>query len=126
MKRTLITKVLMRKYYGAYKFYRDSELFCHSKGEIILVESILPDYIVWLITSTDTQAKNFQNMIRTYNNHFAFTSIGISCDENYEHKDHDIYTVRVHGHIYLFEYNSCNVSIKGSLIYCNRQVILLI
>ncbi|GAA0155831.1 hypothetical protein LIER_38161 [Lithospermum erythrorhizon] len=39
-------------------------------------------------------------MIRTYNNHFAFTSICISCDDIYQQRDHGVYTVRVQGHIH--------------------------
>ncbi|GAA0144618.1 hypothetical protein LIER_35975 [Lithospermum erythrorhizon] len=34
-------------------------------------------------------------MIRTYNNPFAYTSIGMHCDEKYERRDHGIYIVKV-------------------------------
>ncbi|GAA0145965.1 hypothetical protein LIER_06029 [Lithospermum erythrorhizon] len=39
-------------------------------------------------------------MIRTYNNHFVVTSIGISCDDKYQLKDHGVYIVRVEGQIH--------------------------
>ncbi|GAA0141748.1 hypothetical protein LIER_35451 [Lithospermum erythrorhizon] len=61
---------------------------------------ILRPITVQLITGTDTRCKEFQNMIRTYNNHFAFTSIGISCDETLQKRDHGIYTVKVQGQVH--------------------------
>ncbi|GAA0165206.1 hypothetical protein LIER_43707 [Lithospermum erythrorhizon] len=85
---------------GAYKFYRETTQFRFSGGEISLVEYVLPEYLVQLITRNDAKSKRFQNMIRTYNNHFAFTSIGMSCDEKYERRDHGIYTVKVQGQIH--------------------------
>ncbi|GAA0175778.1 hypothetical protein LIER_28889 [Lithospermum erythrorhizon] len=65
-----------------------------------LAESTLPLYLVQLITGVDAKLREFQNMIRTYNNHFAFTSIGISCDERYQHRDQGVYTVRVQWQIH--------------------------
>ncbi|GAA0172154.1 hypothetical protein LIER_43921 [Lithospermum erythrorhizon] len=88
-------KVPPCKYYGAYRFYKGTNKICCSKGEIRLAESELHPYLVSLITDTDAKSKEFQNMIKTYNNHFPFTSIGISCDEKYQRRDHGIYTVRV-------------------------------
>ncbi|GAA0158473.1 hypothetical protein LIER_38660 [Lithospermum erythrorhizon] len=88
------------KYYESYKFYRKTDFIYCSKGEIVLAESILPPYLVLLITGTYRKSKEIQNMIRTYNNHFAFTSIGISCDERYQHRDHGVYTVRVQDQIH--------------------------
>ncbi|GAA0146280.1 hypothetical protein LIER_06273 [Lithospermum erythrorhizon] len=99
--RTLILpKVPPCKYSGAYKFYRESDSFCCSKGQICLAKSTLPPYLVHLITGVDAKSKEFHNMIRTYNNHFAFTSIDISCDEKYQHRDHGDYTVRVQEQIH--------------------------
>ncbi|GAA0169076.1 hypothetical protein LIER_23633 [Lithospermum erythrorhizon] len=81
--RTLILpKVSPCKYCGAYRFYRESNSICCSKGEICLAESSLPPYLVDLITSVDVKSKEFQNMIRTYNNHFAFTSIACPVMKN--------------------------------------------
>ncbi|GAA0160852.1 hypothetical protein LIER_17309 [Lithospermum erythrorhizon] len=74
----ILPKVPPCKYCGAYKFFKETDHMCCSKGEISLAESILPSYLVSLITRTDSKSKEFQNMIRTYNNHFAFTSIGTS------------------------------------------------
>ncbi|GAA0155432.1 hypothetical protein LIER_13162 [Lithospermum erythrorhizon] len=39
-------------------------------------------------------------MIRTYNNHFAFTFIGMHCDETLQKRDHGIYNVRVQGKVH--------------------------
>ncbi|GAA0166267.1 hypothetical protein LIER_40160 [Lithospermum erythrorhizon] len=91
----ILPKVPPCKHCGAYRFYRETNQICCSKGEIRLAESELHPYLVSLITGTDAKSKEFQNMIRTYNNHFAFTSIGICCDEKYQRRDHGIYTVRV-------------------------------
>ncbi|GAA0142813.1 hypothetical protein LIER_03629 [Lithospermum erythrorhizon] len=52
--RTLILpKVSPCKYCGAYKFYRDTDRMCCAGGQIVLAESILPEYLVQLITGTD-------------------------------------------------------------------------
>ncbi|GAA0167566.1 hypothetical protein LIER_40405 [Lithospermum erythrorhizon] len=60
-----------------------------------------PDHhLVQLINGTDERFKEFQNMIRTYDNHFAFTTIGITCDDKYQQRDHGIYTVKVQGQIH--------------------------
>ncbi|GAA0152381.1 hypothetical protein LIER_43172 [Lithospermum erythrorhizon] len=96
----ILPKVSPCKYCGAYKFFRETDCICCSKGEITLAESILPSYLVSLITGTDSKSREFQNMIPTYNNHFAFTSIGITGDEQYQLWDHGIYTVRVQGQIH--------------------------
>ncbi|GAA0182863.1 hypothetical protein LIER_30445 [Lithospermum erythrorhizon] len=48
----------------------------------------------------DTKCKEFHNMIRTYNNHSAFTSIGMHCDETLQKTDHEIYTLRVQGQVH--------------------------
>ncbi|GAA0167267.1 hypothetical protein LIER_22238 [Lithospermum erythrorhizon] len=39
-------------------------------------------------------------MIRTYNNHFAFISIEIHCDETLQKRDHGIYTIKVQGQVH--------------------------
>ncbi|GAA0153124.1 hypothetical protein LIER_11438 [Lithospermum erythrorhizon] len=109
----ILPKVPPCKYCGAYRFYREPDSICCSNGQICLAESTLPQYLVDLITGIDPKSKEFQNMIRTYNNHFAFTSIGMSCDENYQRRDHGVYTVRVQGQIHhylndLIPQNPCN------------------
>ncbi|GAA0165809.1 hypothetical protein LIER_40060 [Lithospermum erythrorhizon] len=99
--RTLILpKVFPCKYCGAYKFYRETDRMCCAGGQIVLTESILPEHLVQLITSIDERSKEFQNMIRTYNNYFAFTTIGITCDDKYQRRDCEIYTVKVQGQIH--------------------------
>ncbi|GAA0175869.1 hypothetical protein LIER_28965 [Lithospermum erythrorhizon] len=95
-----LPKVPSCKHCGAYRFYRESDHICCSRGEITLAESELPPYLVSLITGTSAKSKEFQNMIRTYNNHFAFTSIGISCDGRYQRRDRGIYTVKVQGQVH--------------------------
>ncbi|GAA0160149.1 hypothetical protein LIER_16768 [Lithospermum erythrorhizon] len=102
-KRMLIfPKVSPCKYCGAHKFYKETERFCCSGGEVMLSQTILPEYAVKLLTGTDQRSKEFRNMIRTYNNHFAYTSIGMHCDERYEYRDHGIYTVKVQGQVHHF------------------------
>ncbi|GAA0167936.1 hypothetical protein LIER_22770 [Lithospermum erythrorhizon] len=98
----ILPKVSPCKYCGAHKFYKETERFCCSGGELILSQAILPEYIVKLFTGTDQRSKEFCNMIRTYNNHFAYTFIGMHCDEQYQHRDHGIYTVKVQGQVHHF------------------------
>ncbi|GAA0162829.1 hypothetical protein LIER_18840 [Lithospermum erythrorhizon] len=96
----ILSKIPSCKHCGSYKFYRKIDQICCSRGEITLAEFKLPPYLVSLSTGTDAKSKEFHNMIRTYNNHFAFTSIGISCDEKYQRRDHGIYIVRVQGQVH--------------------------
>lgn len=52
--------------------------------------------------STSAEAKTFRTYIRTYNNHFAFTSLGVKADANLSKRNNGVYTFRVQGQVYHF------------------------
>ncbi|XP_031116667.1 uncharacterized protein LOC116020327 [Ipomoea triloba] len=56
-----------------------------------------------LYTGVDDASKNFRTCVRTYNNTFAFTSLGIhQYDKNLCKRNKGIYTFKVQGQIYHF------------------------
>lgn len=55
-----------------------------------------------LLTNTSEEAKLFRTYIRTYNNHFSFTSLGVKSDTNLTRRNMGIYTFRVQGQVYHF------------------------
>ncbi|XP_019235659.1 PREDICTED: uncharacterized protein LOC109215991 [Nicotiana attenuata] len=48
------------------------------------------------------ESKHFRTYIRTYNNMFAFTSLGVTNDKDLARRYHGIYTFRVQGQMYHF------------------------
>lgn len=55
-----------------------------------------------LYTGTCAKSKHFKTYIRTYNNLFAFTSLGATYDKDLAKRNRCIYTFRVQGQIYHF------------------------
>lgn len=100
------TDVLPRKpdclHCGATKFSHEAANFCYSKGDIVLANNKLPSIIRYLLTSKSDEAKTFRICIRTYNNHLAFTSLGVKCDKNLAKRNNGIYTFKVQGQMYHF------------------------
>ncbi|XP_073363567.1 uncharacterized protein [Aegilops tauschii subsp. strangulata] len=45
-------------------------------------------------------SRHFRENIRFFNGHFAFTTLGVSLDENYTNMKSGVYTFRAHGSIY--------------------------
>ena len=77
---------------GAVKFYSKTKKFCCLNGRVFLTSNELPDILKQLLTSTSEEAKTFRTYIRTYNNIFAFTSLGARSDANLIKRNNDIYT----------------------------------
>ncbi|CAH9124107.1 unnamed protein product [Cuscuta epithymum] len=76
---------------------------CCSKGEFVLTSTEMPEQLVQLFTAHDPLSKHFRSCVRTYNNTFAFTSIGIyNYDKSLCRRNQGIYTFRVQGQIYHF------------------------
>ncbi|XP_045084652.2 uncharacterized protein [Aegilops tauschii subsp. strangulata] len=48
----------------------------------------------------DADSRHFRENIRFFNGHFAFTTLGVSLDENYTNMKSGVYTFRAHGTIY--------------------------
>jgi hypothetical protein len=88
---------------GAVKFYSETKNFCCLNGHVSLTSNELPDILKQLLTSTSEEAKTFRTyIIRTYNNLFAFTSLGVRADANLSKRNNGIYTFRVQGQVYHF------------------------
>lgn len=94
-------------YCGALKFYRETINFCCSAGQVSLASVVLPKYLVELLTLNDEASKDFHIMIRTYNNHFAYSTMSIHCDEKLEKRSRGIYTVRAQGQVHHFLNDLC-------------------
>ncbi|XP_021719079.1 uncharacterized protein LOC110686798 [Chenopodium quinoa] len=81
----------------AKKFAFESLHLCCDDGEIKIAVNEYPALLVWLLTSTNEEAKHFRKYVRLYNNVFAFTSLG--GDHKAETKN-GIYVFKLHGQIY--------------------------
>lgn len=79
------------------KFYSETKKFCCLNGRVVLTNNELPDILKDILTSTSEEAKTFRAYIRTYNNVFAFTSLGVRSDANLSKRNNGIYTFRVQG-----------------------------
>nr|GMD12781.1 Hydroxyproline O-galactosyltransferase GALT2 [Ipomoea batatas] len=64
-------------YCGAKRIQYEPPAFCCCKGEVVLVSNEMPLVLKNLYTGVDDASKNFRTCVRTYNNTFAFTSLGI-------------------------------------------------
>ncbi|KAJ9568235.1 hypothetical protein OSB04_004201 [Centaurea solstitialis] len=89
-------------YCYATKFHSETSNFCCLDGRIVLVNNELPFIMTDLLTSMSDEAKKFRTLIRTYNNLFAFTSLGVKSDCSFSKRNKGIYTFRVQGQVYHF------------------------
>ncbi|XP_027173989.1 uncharacterized protein LOC113773551 [Coffea eugenioides] len=87
---------------GAKRFYLEPPGFCCASGEIQLVETEMPAQLAKLYTANTPEAIEFRQCIRSYNNMFAFTSLGVHSDKELNKRDREIYTFRVQGQMYHF------------------------
>ena len=95
----------------AKRFYMEPPRFCCSAGEIHLTETQMPEKLVQLCRANTPEAREFRLCIRSYNNTFAFTSLGVHYDKNLSRRNNGIYTFRVQGQIYHFiKYHSSELS----------------
>ena len=65
----------------AKRFYMEPPRFCCSAGEIHLTETQMPEKLVQLCRANTPEAREFRLCIRSYNNMFAFTSLGVHYDK---------------------------------------------
>ncbi|XP_027157485.1 uncharacterized protein LOC113759078 [Coffea eugenioides] len=73
-----------------------------AKCEIHLAETQMPEKLVQFYRANAPKAREFRLCIRSYNNMFAFTSLGVHYDKNLSRRNNGIYTFRVQGQIYHF------------------------
>nr|GMD83298.1 uncharacterized protein LOC109183853 isoform X1 [Ipomoea batatas] len=90
-------------YCGAKRFQYEPPGFCCSRGQITLISNEMPTILRNLFVGQNTAAKHFQASVRTYNNTFAFTSLGIqNYDKDLCRRNKGIYTFKVQGQMYHF------------------------
>ncbi|XP_071913922.1 uncharacterized protein [Coffea arabica] len=106
---------------GAKKFFSETAYFCCQDGEVILAQNKIPDIFKELLTSSSQEAQSFRALIRTYNNHFGFTSFGVKADLTLSKRNKGIYTFRIQGQIYHFlnDFNSTNDHSNNLQLYFN-------
>ncbi|XP_019230428.1 PREDICTED: uncharacterized protein LOC109211349 isoform X1 [Nicotiana attenuata] len=90
------------KFCNAKRFQYEPPGFCCGSGSVKLVSYQLPNELSDLYTGNSEESKHFRTYIRTYNNMFAFTSLGVTNDKDLARRYHGIYTFRVQGQMYHF------------------------
>ncbi|KAM3353421.1 hypothetical protein ACQJBY_024534 [Aegilops geniculata] len=88
------------KHCHARKFVSETDGFCCRNGQIELKQPEPIPELMSLWSSMDADSKHFRENIRFFNGHFAFTTLGVSLDENYTNMRSGVYTFRAHGTIY--------------------------
>ncbi|GER54385.1 ATP synthase gamma chain [Striga asiatica] len=86
----------------AKKFEYETYNLCCLNGDVCLATNDAPLIFQELYTSLSLEANLFRTCIRTINNHFAFTSMGVHYDKALSKRNNGIYTFRVQGQIYHF------------------------
>ncbi|KAL3840262.1 hypothetical protein ACJIZ3_024853 [Penstemon smallii] len=87
---------------GAFRFLRETPGFCCSNGQVCLPPPKVCPILRSLFTDMSEIACDFRQRDRTYNNAFAFTSIGMSTDgDSWLAKD-GIYALKVFGQVFHF------------------------
>uniref|UniRef100_A0A8R7NVN5 Helitron helicase-like domain-containing protein n=2 Tax=Triticum urartu TaxID=4572 RepID=A0A8R7NVN5_TRIUA len=84
----------------ARKFESETDGFCCHNGQIQLKQLEPIPELMRLWSSMDADSRHFWENIRFLNGHFAFTTLGVSLDENYTNMRSGVYTFRAHGTIY--------------------------
>ncbi|KAL7145369.1 hypothetical protein ABFS83_07G078300 [Erythranthe nasuta] len=86
-------------YCGAFRFSREVVGFCCSKGQISLVDPTVCPILHSSFTGQSEVACQFRRRSRTYNNAFAFTSMGIKTDPQSWWAKDGIYALKVIGQV---------------------------
>ena len=86
----------------AKKFQFEPPGFCCSFGETQLLPTKMPRELMMLYLEDSEEAIEFRRCVRSYNNMFAFMSIGVNCDKSLNESYNGIYTFRIQGQMYHF------------------------
>ncbi|XP_073362834.1 uncharacterized protein [Aegilops tauschii subsp. strangulata] len=82
------------------EFVSETDGFCCRNGQIKLKQPEPIPELMRLWSSMDADSRHFRENILFFNGHFAFTTLGVSLDENYTNMKSGVYTFRAHGSIY--------------------------
>ncbi|GER42574.1 fatty acyl-CoA reductase 1 [Striga asiatica] len=90
-------------YCRAKQIHHESINVCCKNGIVSLPNTLAPDILKELFASNTEEAKLFRTCIRTIDNHFAFTSMGVKYDKKkLSRRNKGIYTFKIQGHMYHF------------------------
>jgi hypothetical protein len=84
----------------AKKFEHETPGFCCRNGQIKLAESEPIPELMRLWSSSDADSRHFRESIRFFNGHFAFTTLGVSLDNDCTNMRSGVYTFRANGSMY--------------------------
>ncbi|XP_070041715.1 uncharacterized protein [Nicotiana tomentosiformis] len=97
-----LKKVANCQYCAAKRFEYEPPTFCCGSGSIRLTAYKMPIELSKLYFENTEESEYFQTYIRTYNNMFIFTSLGVKYDKELAKRNCGIYTFRVQGQMYHF------------------------
>lgn len=95
-----LKKIPNCKFCSEKKFQYESPGFCCATGTIKLHSHQMPTRLRNLYLGNTAECVHFRTYIRTYNNLFAFTSLGVNYDKDLARRNRGIYTFRVQGQMY--------------------------
>ncbi|XP_071907122.1 uncharacterized protein [Coffea arabica] len=87
-------------YCHAKRFHQEPPSFCCASGEVQLLPTEMPRELMLLYIEDSDEAAEFRRCVRSYNNMFAFTSIGIHSDKSLAANYNGVYTFRIQGQMY--------------------------
>ncbi|KAF8379086.1 hypothetical protein HHK36_028515 [Tetracentron sinense] len=118
---------------GAKRFYHELVGFCCSDGQISLVTNDYPEELYTLLTLNSKDVVEFRQYVSTYNNTFAFTSLGVKYEPNLCKRNRGLYTFKftsneteaissvvdtkpivVVTHVRVLDFNGLSLSTRGS------------
>lgn len=73
----------------------------------------MPAELRALFLYSSEESQHFRTYVRTYNNMFAFTSLGVKYDKDLAKRYHGIYTFKVQGKMYHFIHDLYPATGKG-------------
>ncbi|WMV15707.1 hypothetical protein MTR67_009092 [Solanum verrucosum] len=112
------------RFFKAKKFEYEPPAFCCSNGSVQLTSHEIPIELKNLYLKNTELSKHFRIYIRTYNNIFAFTSLGVTYDKELAKRNNGIYTFRVQGQMYHFINDLIPTDKKGKKIFSYISLIV--
>nr|XP_009786694.1 PREDICTED: uncharacterized protein LOC104234759 isoform X6 [Nicotiana sylvestris] len=90
------------KFCAAKRFQYEPPRFYCNKGSIKLTSHEMPIELRELVLVTTKEFDHFRTYVRTYNNMFVFTSLGVKYDKDLAKRNYGIYTFRIQEKMYHF------------------------
>ncbi|XP_070013779.1 uncharacterized protein [Nicotiana sylvestris] len=84
----------------AKRFQYEPPGFCCGSGTVRLSSHRMPTKLKNLYMGNNAESRHFRTYIRTFNNLFAFRSLGVSCDKDLAKRNYGIYMFRVQRQMY--------------------------